>query len=125
MIFGIGVDIIRVERIREAVERWGESFLRRIFTDGEIAYCYKKKNPFLSLSARFAAKEALIKAIGHAVSVPFSDIEVMRSEKGRPMINPKGKLKEFFIENSVGAANVSLSHENEYAIAFVVIEKDG
>ncbi len=124
MIYGIGIDIIRVERMKEVVGRWGEKFLHRVFTDGEIAYCYEKKNPFLSLSVRFAAKEALIKAIGSMASIPFTDIEVVSRGNGKPVIHPKGRLEEFFRDNYLCNAHLSLSHESDYGIAFVVIEKE-
>lgn len=123
MIYGIGVDIVKVERIKEAVERWGERFLRRVFTPGEIAYCYKKKNPFLSLSARFAAKEAFIKAAGSSKGISLADIEVRNSEGGVPFISVENKLKEFLAANSLSRTHLSLSHEKDYAVALVVIEK--
>ena len=123
MIYGIGIDIVRVARMKEVVNKWGERFLQRVFTANEIAYCYEKKNPFLSLSVRFAAKEALIKAIGFTVSIPLTDIEVVNSDRGKPIIQPKGRLEEFFKENPFCKAHLSLSHEGEYGIAFVVLEK--
>ncbi len=122
MICGIGVDIIKVERMRETVAKWGERFLRRVFTDGEIAYCYERKDPFPSLSARFAAKEALIKALSIR-SIRLTDIEVVSRDDGSPCIEPKGKFKEFSEEKSF-TVHLSLSHERDYGIAFVVIEKD-
>jgi holo-[acyl-carrier protein] synthase len=76
MIYGTGIDIVQTERIREAVDRWGERFLARIFTQDEISYAYKKKDPFLPLSVRFAAKEAFIKALSHDQNIPLIDIEV-------------------------------------------------
>lgn len=124
MIYGLGIDIVRVERMKEVVGKWGERFLHRVFTINEIAYCYEKKNPFLSLSVRFAAKEALIKAIGSAVAIPFTDIEVVSRENGKPVIQPRSKLEEFFKENSLCKIHLSLSHEKDYGLAFVVIEKE-
>ncbi|MCL5022486.1 MAG: holo-ACP synthase [Nitrospirae bacterium] len=123
MIYGIGIDIIKVERMREAVERWGERFLRRVFTDDELARCFAGKDPYPSLSVRFAAKEACIKAIGSRESAAFRDIEVVNDEHGKPGIAPRGRLTEFFERNALGKAHLSLSHERDYGIAFVVIEK--
>ena len=74
MIYGIGIDIVKTDRIKSAVQRWGDRFLRRVFTEREIDYSHRKNNPFLSLSVRFAAKEALIKAIGAEVQVSLTDI---------------------------------------------------
>lgn len=123
MIFGIGTDIVRTERLRSAVERWGDRFLRRVYTEGEIAYAYKKSNPFLSLAARFAAKEALIKAIGKRTPVSMADIEILNNEAGGPLISPRGELRHYFEQQQIQHTHVSLSHEDDYSIAFVVVEK--
>ncbi|HET6514927.1 MAG TPA: holo-ACP synthase [Thermodesulfovibrionales bacterium] len=123
MIHGVGIDIVEIERIRKAVDRWGEKFLRRIFTDREIAYCYERKNPFPSLAVRFAAKEAFIKASGSETVLPLTDIEVFNSVNGRPSIRARGRLEGFLTEHSLREVHVSLSHEREYGIAFVLLEK--
>ena len=122
MIYGIGVDIIKIARMKAAVERWGGRFLRRVFTESEIAYAYGKKDPYLSLAVRFAAKEALIKAIGSETPVSLTDIEVMNYGSGRPFIKVNGGLKTFFGERSLRTAHLSLSHEREYGVACVVVE---
>ncbi|OGW26700.1 MAG: holo-[acyl-carrier-protein] synthase [Nitrospirae bacterium GWC2_42_7] len=122
MIYGIGVDIIKIDRMRKTVERWGEKFLQRVFTSNEIIYCYEKREPYLSLSVRFAAKEALIKAIGSEITVSLTDIEVMNYGSGRPFIKVKGRLESFFEEKSIRTAHLSLSHEHEYGVACVVLE---
>ena len=122
MIYGIGIDIVKIDRMKKSVEKWGEKFLERVFTSNEIAYCYEKREPFLSLSVRFAAKEALIKAIGSEISVSLTEIEVMNYGSGRPFINVKGKLEAFFKEKSISSAHLSLSHEHEYGVACVVLE---
>ena len=122
MIYGIGIDIVKVERMREAVRKWEERFLQRVFTPDEIEYCYHKRDPFPSLSVRFAAKEAVIKASGSGVSIPLVDIEVVNDERGNPTIQPGGALRAFFRENALSKVHLSLSHEKEYGIAFVVLE---
>ena len=122
MIYGLGVDIVKVERIREAVKKQGERFLRKIFTGNEISRCYENRDPFPSLSVRFAAKEALIKAVGSRISA-FTDMEILNDPQGRPFMRVSGVLEVFFRENSLGTPRVSLSHEKDYGIAFVVIEK--
>ncbi|MGD0884804.1 MAG: holo-ACP synthase [Thermodesulfovibrionales bacterium] len=124
MIYGIGIDIIKVARIREIVEKWGERFLRRVFTDHEISYCYGKRSPYLSLSVRFAAKEACIKAIGSRLAVSLKDIEVVNDISGKPAITTYGTVATFFRENSLQAAHLSLSHEKDYGVACVVIESE-
>ena len=123
MIYGIGIDLIKIERMKDVVDRWGRKFIERVFTKNEISYCYEKKNPYLSLSVRFAAKEALIKAIGSEVPVSLTDIEVVNAANGRPYIKISGRLKEFFSERSIKQAALSLSHEKDYGIACVVLEK--
>jgi len=123
MIYGIGIDLIKIERMKDVVDRWGRKFIERVFTKNEISYCYEKKNPYLSLSVRFAAKEALIKAIGSEVPVSLTDIEVLKAANGRVYIKISGRLKEFFSERSIKQAALSLSHEKDYGIACVVLEK--
>ncbi len=123
MIHGIGIDMVKIDRMKGAVERWGDRFLRRVFTENEIAYSYEKKDPFLSLSVRFAAKEAFIKAIGSEIPVALTDIEVMNYGSGRPFIVVKGGLRTFFEERSIKCAHLSLSHEREYGVACVVVEQ--
>jgi len=110
--------------MKEAVDRWGERFLKRVFTGNEIAYCYEKKNPFLSLAVRFAAKEALIKAMGLRGSVSFRDIEILNDAHGKPVLLAHGKLDNAFRRNSIRYAHLSLSHEKEYGVACVVLEKE-
>ncbi len=124
MVYGIGVDIVKVERIRNAVEKWGERFLRKVFTGNEISHCYGKKDPFPALSVRFAAKEALIKAVGSRISA-FTDMEILNDPHGKPFLRISGVLEDFFRENSLSTPQVSLSHEKDYGIAFVIIEKVG
>jgi len=123
MIYGIGIDLVKIERMKEAADKWGRKFLEKVFTENEIAYCYERKEPYLSLAVRFAAKEALIKAIGSEVFVPLTDIEIMNFENGKPLIKAKGKLEEFFREKSIKHCHLSLSHEKEFGIACVVLER--
>lgn len=123
MIYGIGIDLVKIDRMREVVQKWRDKFLNRVFTENEISYCYEKKDPYLSLSVRFAAKEALIKAIGARAAIPLTDIEVVNYNSGMPSIKAKGKLENFFLDNSVRQAHLSMSHEKDYGIACVVLEK--
>lgn len=122
MVYGIGIDLVKIDRIKSAVDQWEERFLKRVFTEKEISYCYERKEPHLSLSVRFAAKEALIKAIGSEIPVSLTDIEVMNYGNGRPFITVTGKLKAFFSDKSITAIHLSLSHEKEFGIACVVLE---
>jgi holo-[acyl-carrier protein] synthase len=125
MIVGTGIEIAEVPRIREAIERHGERFLKRIFTEGEIQYCESKANRVERYAARFAAKEAGMKAIGTGWNhgVRWRDIEVARKPGGRPTLQLHGKAAEFAAK--LGATNIALSltHTAEQAIAQVILEK--
>ena len=123
MIYGTGIDIVRIARIKEISEKWGDRFLRRVFTDSEISYCFQKRNPYGSLAVRFAAKEALIKAIGSEIPVSFTDMEVTNSGTGKPSLKVSGKLATFFKSKSIIKIHLSLSHEDEYGIASVILEQ--
>jgi holo-[acyl-carrier protein] synthase len=123
MILGVGTDIVEIERMRQAVNRWGEKFLRRIFSEREISYCYSKHDPYLHLSARFAAKEATVKALSGASidrHLHVGDVEVMNETSGKPYIVLDGEIKE-----AIGMLilHVTLSHERNYALATVIAEK--
>jgi len=123
MIYGIGIDVVKIDRIKTVVEKWGQRFLKRVFTDREIIYCYGKRIPYLSLAVRFAAKEALIKAIASEVPVILTDIEVMNIGTGKPVLHFSEKLEIYFQQKNIKAAHLSLSHEHEYGVACVVLEQ--
>ncbi len=127
MIVGTGIDIAEVPRIAAAIERFGERFLRRIFTEQEIRYCDSKANRVERYAARFAAKEAALKAIGtgwkHGIA--WTEVEVRREPGGRPTIVFTGKAGEFAARLGVKRAALSLSHTKEQAVAFVVLEDGG
>ncbi|MBV8053462.1 MAG: holo-[acyl-carrier-protein] synthase [Acidobacteriaceae bacterium] len=124
MIVGTGIDIAEVPRIAKSIERFGDRFLQRVFTAGEIRYCDSKANRVERYAARFAAKEAAMKAIGTGwnFGVTWRDVEVSRLPGGRPTINFHGKAAEF--ASKLGARNValSISHTEEIAIAQVILE---
>ncbi|NOY65175.1 MAG: holo-[acyl-carrier-protein] synthase [Nitrospirae bacterium] len=122
-IHGIGVDIVDVSRIEAAAKKWGNRFLKRVFTETELAYCFKKAGPYTSLAARFAAKEAFIKALQADVVIPLQDIETLNNEKGVPSIRLYGRAEEHFKRLiREGNIHLSLSHDRSLAIAFVIIE---
>ena len=124
MIVGTGIDIAEVPRIGAAIERFGDRFLRRIFTAGEISYCDSKANRIERYAARFAAKEAALKAIGtgwkHGVA--WTEVEVRREPGGRPTIAFSGRAGEFAAKLGVKRASLSLSHTKDQAVAFVILE---
>jgi len=124
MIVGTGIDIAEVPRIGQAIERFGERFLQRIFTAGEIRYCDSKANRVERYAARFAAKEAAMKALGTGWNhgVRWRDCEVVRAPGGRPTMTFHGKAGEFAARLGVRNIAVSLSHTVEQAIAQVILE---
>lgn len=124
MIVGTGIDIAEVPRIRQAIERFGDRFLLRVFTEGEIRYCDAKANRVERYAARFAAKEAAMKALGTGWNhgVRWRDCEVVRQPGGRPTISFHGKAAEFAHRLGVKHAALSISHTSEQAIAQVILE---
>jgi holo-[acyl-carrier protein] synthase len=124
MIIGTGIDIAEVPRIRQAVKRFGNRFLHRIYTAGEIRYCDSKANRFERYAARFAAKEATMKALGTGWNqgVRWRDCEVSRQPGGRPTISFHGKAAEIAARLGVRNAALSISHTADLAIAHVILE---
>jgi holo-[acyl-carrier protein] synthase len=124
MIVGTGVDIAEVARIRQALERHGERFLKRVFTPEEVRYCTGKANAAERLAARFAAKEAGMKAIGTGWrrGVTWKDIEVLRQPGQRPQLRFSGRAAEIAQALGCKTTHLSLSHTAEQAIAHVILE---
>ncbi len=127
MIKGIGTDIVEVSRIERESSRLGTGFLERIFTPGEIDYCERKRRRFESYAARFAAKEAFLKALGTGGrdGISWLDIEVVRDGRGRPGLVLHGRAREIARERGVAAVFISLSHSHELATAVAVLEGNG
>ncbi len=122
---GLGTDLIEIERIAHSVERYGEAFLRRIFTPGEIEYCQRKrKNPEESFAARFAAKEAGAKALGTGISrgVSWLEFEVRRQPGQRPELFLSGRAEEVARSLGIRRLSLSLAHSRGMSIAVVVAE---
>ena len=121
MIVGTGIDLAEVSRIREAIERHGTRFIDRIFTNTEIAYVERKANRFERYAARFAAKEAGMKAIGTGWrrGVRWQDFEVVNGPSGRPILNLHGVAREFAQKLKVSHMHLSLTHTRDHAIAYV------
>jgi holo-[acyl-carrier protein] synthase len=124
MIVGTGIDIAEVPRIGQAIERFGKRFLQRIFTAGEIRYCDSKANRVERYAARFAAKEAAMKALGTGWNhgVRWRDCEVVRTPGGRPTMTFHGKAGEFAAKMGVKNIALSLTHTTEQAIAQLILE---
>lgn len=106
-----GIDLCDPERIKKAVERHGERFLSHVFTRGEVEYCSAFSDPYLSYAARYAAKEAVMKALGAGIGkISFTEIEVASEENGRPRVILRGKAKKIAEELGVTSLDISLTH---------------
>lgn len=124
-IVGTGIDITEVARIAASIQRFGERFLNRVYTPAEIAYCRaKKRSANQSFAARFAAKEAAMKAIGTGLrrGVTWQDVEVSREAGGRPIVVFHGKAAEFAAKLGMKRAALSLTHTEHEAMAQVILE---
>ena len=124
MIIGLGTNLIEIARIERSVARFGDNFLHRVYTPGEIAYCMAKKNSAESLAARFAAKEAGAKALGTGISrgVSWREFEVRRKPGQRPELHLSGRAAEIANHLGIKRLSLSLSHSRELSIAVVVAE---
>ena len=125
MIFGSGVDIVEVYRMRDAIDKWGDSFLKKVFTDREIKYSNSKRFSCQHFAGRFAAKEAVVKAFGEPKKFPikWTEIEVLNDAEGKPIIkfhNDALKLKN---RKRIGDVILSISHSRNYAVANVILIK--
>ena len=124
MIHGIGTDIVEINRIKLAGERNGGRFVSRFFTGAERQYCFDKKDPWPSLAARFAAKEAIVKALGTGFrNLKWTEVEVLTGELGEPKVVLSGQAKQVAEDMGVSEIKISLSHCQEMAMAFAVAVK--
>ncbi|WP_318836028.1 holo-ACP synthase [Desulfuromonas versatilis] len=122
---GIGIDLARVERFRRFLAEGKAGVIDRIFTAGEKAYSLGKKDPAPHLAVRFAAKEAFLKALGLGLreGISWQDMEVVRDELGAPSLRLTGRAAEIFAERGLSALHLSYSHDGDYGVANVVLEK--
>lgn len=122
-IFGIGIDVVEVERIASSMAEFGDRFGSKIFTESERDYCDRQKNPSIHYAARFAAKEAIAKAMGTGIGKDFawSDIEIRRKESGEPDVRLSGAGAAFADKHRIGEIKISLSHAEHYAAANAVV----
>lgn len=124
-ILGHGIDLVSISRLQGILEKGTSHFEERVFSQNEISYCRKKKNPYPHFAARFAAKEAYGKAMGLGLGPTgdFSEIEVINNEKGAPLIVLNGKAKEIFEKMGGGKILISLTHDGDSAMASVLVLK--
>lgn len=121
---GIGIDVCKVERISESLQRFGERMERRLFTPDELAYCRGFKDPMPHLAARFAAKEAASKALGTGIAggIGWTQIEVVQPGGRKPTLRLTGAALERFTAMGATTSHVSLSHDGGLGVACVVLE---
>lgn len=125
MIIGVGIDNVQSKRMKEMLLKWADRVENRVFDEEELNYSKSKGETHLHLAARFAAKEALFKAMGKGLSegMTWTDVTVLNDEAGKPHVHLKRKAKEIADRMGVAAIHVSLSHTDECAMAVVILEK--
>ena len=124
MIVGLGMDISEVNRIQESIERFKDAFFKRVYTPAEIAYCRRHRNPYERFAARFAAKEATMKALGTGWSrgVRWVDLEVVRLPSGKPTMELRGAAEEVAKGLGVKRISLTITHSGNIALAQVIFE---
>ena len=125
MIYGIGVDLVKIKRMEDVISRWGDRFIGRVFTPDEAEVCKARAFPASAFSLRFAAKEAFSKAVGLGMigGIAWKDIEVFHQPGGKPCLRLHGRSSEFCREKRIVGLHLSLSDDSEYGVAMVVLER--
>jgi holo-[acyl-carrier protein] synthase len=120
ILMGIGTDIIECERIGKMIDKHGETFLARVFTQGEIDYCSGRKAANQHFAGRWAAKEAVLKALGTgwAHGIQWTDVEVLNQQGGKPNVNLRGRAHEICLQQGISEMMISISHCRNYAVAY-------
>jgi len=123
---GIGVDLVSIERMRRTIDRWQDRFLRRVFTEREIAYCRARRDPVPHFAARFAAKEAALKALGTGLSlgVTWRELEVWRERGQAPVLTLSGRSRQIGHARGGTRMLLALTHEGGYALAQAMLVSD-
>jgi holo-[acyl-carrier protein] synthase len=124
---GIGLDVVQISRMREVIARWQERFLRRVFTDAEIAYCRSRRDPVPHFAARFAAKEAGLKALGTGLrlGIHWRELEVVRERGQAPTLELSGRSREIGAARGGRRMLLTLTHDGDYALAQAMLVSDG
>jgi holo-[acyl-carrier protein] synthase len=126
VIAGTGIDIVNIERVQKLTNRWGERFIRRVFTEAEICCCRRRARAAECFASRFAAKEAFLKAVGWGLQngISWTDIEVGHDGLGKPVLVLRRKAEEVLESRGIRRVFVSLSHDDPWAVAQVILESD-
>ena len=125
MIFGTGIDIIEVDRIKNSIQKYSDRFKKKIFTQKEIDYCHSQADPAKHFAARFTVKEAVLKCFGTGMTggILWKDIEVGKLSSGQPVLNLHGNGKKLFNQLKLKHIHVSITHDKTYAAAHAIAEK--
>ena len=125
MIIGTGIDIVNIKRMKKALGKWGASFKKKVFTAREMEYCAKKSKSAQHFAARFAVKEAVLKALGSgmAAKMKWIDVEVVNESNGKPNVRLSGEIKKIAQKKRVKNVFVSIAHTEDYAVAQAIAEK--
>ena len=125
MIFGTGIDIIEVDRIKNSIQKYSDRFKKKIFTQNEIDYCHSQADPAKHFAARFTVKEAVLKCFGTGLTggILWKDIEVGKLNSGQPVLNLHGNGKKLFNQLNLKHIHVSITHDKTYAAAHAIAEK--
>jgi holo-[acyl-carrier protein] synthase len=125
MVYGVGIDLVDIQRIRKIIQRWDASFLEKIFSADEVAYCKKHAQSAVHFGARFAAKESFLKALGMGLGdgIRLAEIEVVNDKTGKPALKLRGAAREHLRKRKIQKVHLSLTHTRECAAAVVVLER--
>jgi holo-[acyl-carrier protein] synthase len=125
MIHGIGTDFVEVSRIDKILQKWGDRFIGKVYTNDEIDYCKNKAFPAMHYAARFAAKESFLKSlgIGLGMGVRLKEIEVINNPQGSPILKIHERIKENLDKLGITVMHISMTHTREHAHAIVILEK--
>ena len=125
MIFGTGIDIIEVDRIKNSIQKYSDRFKKKIFTQKEIDYCHSQADPAKHFAARFTVKEAVLKCFGTGLTggILWKDIEVDKLNSGQPVLNLYGNGKKLFHQLNLKHIHISITHDKTYAAAHAIAEK--
>ena len=125
MIFGTGIDIIEINRIKRSIQKYSDRFEQKVFTQKEIDYCHSQADPAKHFAARFSVKEAVLKCFGTGMTggIFWKDIEVDKQESGQPVLNLHGNGKELFNQLKLKYIHISITHDKNYAVVHAIAEK--
>ena len=125
MIFGTGIDIVEICRIKQSIQKYSSRFEQKVFTQKEVDYCHSQADPAKHFAARFSVKEAVLKCFGTGMTggILLKDIEVDKQQSGQPILNLYGKGKVLFDQLKLKRIHISITHDKNYAIAHAIAEK--